>query len=502
MASREFLKTMKEARQGDVFSQHRLGDIYLNGEFGTPKQPANALIWLHKAYEGFLAKGASDACDQVVASALKLPFAETLSSPSAEFAWSCFSMAANQENNVEAHLEAKWQIGTTLLESDSSPVTQLLIAKHFDHFFPNTNIREQAVKFLESIAQSNSAHSSEALELIDAKRPTAEKIQILWQSWNESKDKQALIEAAELGYGPAQLTVGLQLAKLDQPSDSDAQLKEPSQSDPNLGSNSASNSGSASLKKAVQWLSLAAKQGERDAWYNLALIYRRPQFSGYSAQESDRCIDQAADLGHPEAQFKKGTLLWRKRSSTTNSVSSSDTSFPWNDEIPELKASYWIWQAAQQGVTEAIDMLPKILSSCPKSETNLWFELAQKANLALSKTTQVRLPSEWVPLCHRLIVGNQFSLSKAEMLLVNIPKMQHEHCVVVDIRELLPKSNPRLIQIDTLEQRKSLLLASKIFASDDDSSAALARFDEGNLRQRRYRFEKLSEWLDSNFSVA
>lgn len=474
---------MKEARQGDVFSQHHLGDIYLNGEFGTPKQPANALIWLHKAYQGFLAKGMSDQCKQVVASTLKLPFAETLSSPSAEFAWTCFVTAALDDTHLENQLEAKWQIGATLLESDSSPITQLLIAKYFDQFFPGTNTREQAVRFLESVAQSSSPHADEALELIDAKRPTSEKIQILWQSWLSSKDKVCLQEAAELGYAPAQLAIGLQLAKLDSSSESESE----------------SNSGSASLKKAVQWLSLAAKQGERDAWYNLALIYRRPQFSGYSAQESDRCIDQAADLGHPEAQFRKGAILWRKRSSLNTSSVPANSVYP-ADEIPELKASYWIWQAAQQGVTEATEMLPKILSQCPKPEMNLWFDLAQKASLALSKSTQARVPAEWVPLCHRLIVGNQFSLTKAEMLLVNIPKMQHEHCVVVDIRELLPKSNPRLIQIDTLEQRKSLLLASKVFGADDDSATSLARFDEGNLRQRRYRFEKLKEWLEFNFS--
>lgn len=473
---------MKEARQGDVFSQHHLGDIYLNGEFGTPKQPANSLIWLHKAYQGFLTRGMSDHCAKVVASTLKLPFAQILSSPSAEFAWICFFNATLDETNLDAQLEAKWQIGSTLLESDSSPITQLLIAKYFDQFFPGTNIREQAVQFLDSVAQSHSPHANEALELIDAKRPTSEKIQLLWQSWLDSKDKNALQEAAELGYAPAQLAIGLQLAKLEGTTES---LLE-------------SNSGSASLKKAVQWLSLAAKQGERDAWYNLALIYRRPQFSGYSAQESDRCIDQAADLGHPEAQFKKGALLWRKRSSLNTASPPTSSTYP-ADELPELKASYWIWQAAQQGVAEAVEMLPKILSQCPKPEENLWFDLAQKANLALSKNTQSRVPAEWVPLCHRLIVGNQFSLTKAEMLLVNIPKMQHEHCVVVDIRELLPKSNPRLIQIDTLEQRKSLLLASKVFGSDDDSAASLARFDEGNLRQRRYRFEKLKEWLESNF---
>jgi len=489
MASREFLKLMKEARQGDVFSQHRLGDIYLNGEFGTPKQPANALIWLHKAYKGFLAKGLSDKCEEIISSVLLLPFAETLSSPSAEFAWSCFTSASLRDQN----LNAMWQMGKTFLETDGSSITELLIVKHFDSFFPGKTIQEQSIQFLEEVAKSDSPHAEEATQLIDANRPTSEKMLLLWQSWKETKDKDALQKAAELGYSPAQLALGLQLAKLDTNQVDDS-----------------ANSGSASLKKAVQWLSLAAKQGERDAWYNLALIYRRPQFSGYSAQESDRCINQAADLGHPEAQFKRGALLWRKRSSLTkNNLSSSDAAntspestmyYPENEEIPELKASYWIWQAAQQGVAEAIEMLPKILVSCPKPELNPWYELSQRALLAISKSSHTRLPADWIPLCHRIIVGNQFALSKAEMLLVDIPKMQHEHCVVVDIREHLAKSNPRLIQIDTLQQRKSLVLASKIFSVDEESENHV-RFDEGNLRQRRYRFEKLSEWLSTNVEI-
>ena len=141
-----------------------------------------------------------------------------------------------------------------------------------------------------------------------------------------------------------------------------------------------------------------------------------------------------------------------------------------------------------------------MLDRAADPEENLWRDLALLAAKALGKGAQIRLPGEWVPLCHRIVVGNQFSLTKAEMLLVDIPRMQHEHCVVVDIREQLPKAHPRLIQIDTLEQRKSLLLASKVFSSDSEATTRISLLDEGNLRQRRYRFEKLSDWLVKNFT--
>ena len=497
MASREFLKTMKEARQGDVFSQQRLGEIYLNGEFGTPKQAANALIWFEKAYKAFALKGLNDRLDGVCALVIQLPFSQILSSPASEFAWQCFVEAANQNNLI-----AQWQIGSTLLEADGSPVTHLLIAKYFDQFFPNKGIREQAIMFLENVAQSNSEHSQEALDLVHSKRPLPEKIQLLWSQWLTTRNNTALLEAAELGFPSAQLALGLKLAKI-QESESESKPETQTQTQTQImGVHSDSKTtGSASLKKAVQWLTLAAKQGNREAWYNLALIYRRAQFSGYNAEESDRCFDQAADLGHPEAQFRKGSLLWRKRAHASQPTVHSHTSVGYVDpELPELKASYWIWQAAQQGVPEAVDMLSKILSLQPNPRDNLWFDMAQKAKQALDKGSHVRLPAEWVQLCHRIIVGNQFSLTKAEMLLVDISKMQHEHCVVVDIREFLPKIHPRLIQINTLEQRKSLLLASKVFARETEQMSGLPVLEEGNLRQRRYRFDKFSEWLNEHFA--
>jgi uncharacterized protein len=50
MASRQFLKIMRSARLGDVSAQQSLASAYLTGAFNTPIQPANALIWLEKAY--------------------------------------------------------------------------------------------------------------------------------------------------------------------------------------------------------------------------------------------------------------------------------------------------------------------------------------------------------------------------------------------------------------------------------------------------------------------
>jgi TPR repeat protein len=240
------------------------------------------------------------------------------------------------------------------------------------------------------------------------------------------------------------------------------------------------NKSNASLKKAAHWLDLAAKDGDRDAWYALGEIYRRPQFSGYNAAESDRCIDRAADLGHPQAQFRKGANLWRKREKT-------------DEKVRGLQASYWIWHAHQQGVPEAKELLSKILESCPSPKKNEWGELAQFAEQAINHHAEHKLEEDWLLLCHRIIIANQFNFTKAELLLCEVGQLQHEHCVVVDIRWELPKILPRLIQIETIQQRRALLAAGKVFAGSEIGI-------EGNLRQRRYRFDRVLSWLTKTFS--
>jgi hypothetical protein len=119
-----------------------------------------------------------------------------------------------------------------------------------------------------------------------------------------------------------------------------------------------------------------------------------------------------------------------------------------------------------------------------------------------------------------LVIANQFHFSKAELLLADIAQLQHEHCVVVDIRWELPKILPRLIQIETIGQRRALLAAGKVFTGNssielgatsasrdsnmrdaaDEDELFESREREGNLRQRRYRFDKVSQWLLSTFT--
>jgi hypothetical protein len=99
--------------------------------------------------------------------------------------------------------------------------------------------------------------------------------------------------------------------------------------------------------------------------------------------------------------------------------------------------------------------------------------------------------------------------------LADISQLQHEHCVVVDIRWELPKILPRLIQIETIGQRRALLAAGKVFTGNtssglgatsssrdsitrdaaDEDELIESRVCEGNLRQRRYRLDKVSQWL-------
>jgi len=476
MASREFLKILSSARLGDVSAQQRLADAYLTGAFKTPIQPANALIWLEKTYLSLTNQMLGTECsikpelDGLLHQIATVPLAETFNSPAFAFGWDAFWRLALSDDESNAYLSAKWQIVNLLI----NPLNQELQSQLAEWLKKHTSTSEKIAKldlvglqklakqYLSEIAESNSAFALKAKELLIKLQPKNEALSSLWRVWIEEQNEDALVQAAELGLTIAKLTLGLRLAQLDG-RDEEQPIKS-----------------NASLKKAAHWLELAAKDGDRDAWYALGEIYRRPQFSGYNAAESDRCFDRAADLGHAEAQLRKGANLWRKREKL-------------DEKVRGLQASYWVWQAHQQGVIEAKELLSKILESCPEPKSNEWFELAQYAEQALNHHAEHKLDEDWLLLCHRIIIANQFNFSKAELLLCEVGQLQHEHCVVIDIRWELPKILPRLIQIETIQQRRALLAAGKAFAGSEIEL-------EGNLRQRRYRFDRVTNWLTTTFS--
>ncbi len=476
MASREFLKILSSARLGDVFAQQELASAYLTGSFKTPIQPGNALIWLEKCYLSLknqsLEKKSSEVGEvsKLYEQITQIPLSEILQSPSFGFAWDIF-----WELSHANRASAKWQLANLLInpsnEALQGQVQQWLKTKNT--LASNNKVsalnfeelQELARQYLQELADSESAFTHLAKELLIKLQPKNQTLSSLWDSWLEENNEEALYRSAELGLTIAKLTLGLRLARIDQVDQ--AEKIEGGKSN-------------ASLKKAAHWLELAAKDGDRDAWFALGEIYRRPQFSGYSAAESDRCFDRAADLGHPQAQFRKGANLWRKREKI-------------EEPVRGLQASYWIWQAQQQGVAEATELLQKFIESVPNPKRNDWYELALLADHALNHHAEHKLDEEWILMCHRIIIANQFQMSKAELLLCEVSQLQHEHCVVVDIRWELPKILPRLIQIETISQRRSLLAAGKAF-----SGTALDQ--EGNLRQRRYRFDRVTAWLNTNIT--
>ena len=218
--------------------------------------------------------------------------------------------------------------------------------------------------------------------------------------------------------------------------------------------------GAANFKKAVRWLTQAGEQGLAEAWYALSRIYIKPEFSQRNVVEAQRYLEHAAEMGYRDAQLECGNAAWRARRENENN---------------DVRALFWLQQAAAQGCPKAAAALRKIAPRQPGAWTGLEAMVAG------------RDLSGYPLLAARIELALAFGLSRAEALLLDIHSADRGHCLVVDIRASYGRSRRRLVLVETAQERQLLDRVVRIFDNIDCGPGG----PEGNYRQRLYRLRSL-----------
>jgi TPR repeat protein len=217
--------------------------------------------------------------------------------------------------------------------------------------------------------------------------------------------------------------------------------------------------GAANFKKAVRWLQQAGEQGLAEAWYALSRIYVKPEFSQRNVVEAQKYLERAAEMGYRDAQLECGNAAWRARR---------------ENEGNDVRAVFWLQQAALQGCAKAAAMLRKI---APRSR-GPWPDPVLLSGRDLS---------DYPLLAARLELALAFGLSRAEALLLDVRHADRGHCLVIDIRASYGRSRRRLIAVETAQERQLLDRTVRLFESVDCGPGG----PEGNYRQRLYRLRTL-----------
>ena len=405
MANREELTILRGARTGDAACQLALGKLYLQGGAGLPRSLPTALHWLCRAAQ----QGVEEAWLLIGG---EIPHA--CAAPHRDSVLAAYGRAAQAGGTGAALTFAR------LLLQDP-PVLQ-------------PALRAQACSALLRLADD--ADAADLLARLQPREPTVLR-RTAPPLMPDHADERA-----------AQLALGLQWARMDR-----------------TGERVAPGVGSVNFKRAIGCLTRAGDLGEPDAWFALARIYMRSEFSQRSASEARACLERAATLGHCVAQFECGMAAWRLRR---------------EEEENDVRAVYWLQKAAAQGCQEAHAALDRIVPPAAGGWT---------AGLARLTPQVLRDQLASQPLlAARIELALQFQLSRAEALLLDVKTADRGHCLVVDIRAAYGRSRRRIVLVRNARQRQALERAARVFEPYDSSAAG----PEGNYRRRLYR---LKTWL-------
>ena len=224
------------------------------------------------------------------------------------------------------------------------------------------------------------------------------------------------------------------------------------------GTRVAGGAGAANFKKAIRWLLLAGEQGLAEAWYALSRIYVKPEFSQRNVADAQRYLERAAEMGYRVAQLECGNNAWRARRENENN---------------DVRAVYWLQQAAAGGCPDAAAALHKI---APRLLDALHTETGALLGCPIDLSAHPLLAA-------RLELAALFGLSRAEALLLDVHAADQGHCLVIDIRASYGRSKRRLVMIETAHERQALDRIVQLFENVDCGPGG----PEGNYRQRLYR---------------
>lgn len=252
--------------------------------------------------------------------------------------------------------------------------------------------------------------------------------------------------AAAAGDRDSQLSLGLWLARMDLGGRRDDSIE-----------------GIANYKEAIRWLSMAGAQGLGTAWYAISRIYQKAAFSQRSVAQAHHYLAMAAESGYDVAQRELGMLIWRTRKS---------------DAASDVRAVYWLRQAAAQGCRDAAALLGKLASRPAPAP---WALVAQRQLLPDAyKVPQV--------LAARIALAARVGLTIPEALLVDLHTADRGHCLMIDIRAHYARGRRRLILIDSEDDRREV---GRIAHALDQVDCG----PEGRYRQRLYRLRRtLPDW--------
>lgn len=437
MATHHLIRTRGLARRGDPGAQIELAKVYLNGAPGLMPSVSAALIWLERAAR----QGEITACE-LIGKHVPLAMARAHSDP--DFLIRCYQAAAARGCPTAGMTLAQWLLDAAppvasadalaqaaswarrTADSGNAAVAALLAqALSSGRLTPHYAGETTHYQRLAAGSEPRPAAPDGATMLALLHRPelSPPEARRLLQYYLEVRDEhridpdaaQALHRAACAGIADAQFHYGLWLGKFDH----DGQRVKLTRA-----------LGVPKVGPALSWLRQAAAQEHGDAWFVLAMLYRNARYACHDHGQYLYCLQRATQLGCVRAQTYLGRKLWRNRRSGIAQ---------W------AEAAYWLWRAARAGDAEAQALLPKAMGHAPA--VTPWCPLVHYLDTLEAGAVSAQLST-------RLRLAASFGLNRAEMLWLDPRAPQREHCLVVDISAQHAGHAPRLIAIQTPEQRQ------------------------------------------------